>query len=200
MGRVEESLVVCEECGLAHRWRPLGRGVVARCTRCDAVIGRSHRLSIDDVLALTVAAAAAYLVAVNAPLMSLSLRGGTESVSLLDAIAVAWNDGEHIVAVVAGITALLAPAAFVGLRLYVLFPLSKGVKPPGFAWCVRALHRAARWNMIEVFLVGVLLSLVRLAGLADTAPGPGLFALGALTVLFASIESAGLKHLWLHVQ
>src|SRR5215213_9697685 len=115
MGRVEESLVVCEECGLAHRWQPLGHGVVARCTRCDAVIGRSHRLSIDDVLALTVAAGAAYLVAVNAPLMSLSLRGGTESVSLLDAIAVAWNDGEQIVAVVAGITALLAPAAFVAL-------------------------------------------------------------------------------------
>ena len=29
---------------------------------------------------------------------------------------------------------------------------------------------------------------------------PGLFALGAMTVLFASIESAGLKHLWWHVQ
>ena len=67
---------------------------------------------------------------------------------------------------------------------------------PGFAWCVRALHQAGRWNMVEVFTVGVLLSLVRLSGLADTAPGPGLFALGALTVLFAAIESAGLKHLW----
>ena len=50
--------------------------------------------------------------------------------------------------------------------------------------------------MVEVFTVGVLLSLVRLSGLADTAPGPGLFALGALTLLFATIESAGLKHLW----
>ena len=33
-------------------------------------------------------------------------------------------------------------------------------------------------------------------GLADASPGPGLFALGAVTVLFAAIESAGLKHLW----
>jgi paraquat-inducible protein A len=82
----------------------------------------------------------------------------------------------------------------------VLFPLSAGIKPPGFAWCVRALHQASRWNMVEVFTIGVLLSLVRLAGLADASPGPGLFALGALTVLFASIESAGLKHLWWHVQ
>jgi paraquat-inducible protein A len=54
--------------------------------------------------------------------------------------------------------------------------------------------------MIEVFTVGVLLALVRLTGLADAAPGPGLFALGVMTVLFAAIESAGLKHLWWHVR
>ncbi len=200
MGRVEESLVVCDECGLAHRLPPLGSGAVARCVRCDAVIGRSHRLSIDGVLALTVAAAAAYLVAINAPLLSLSLRGGAEVATLPDAVIRAWNDGEQIIAVVAGLTALLAPAAFILLRLYVLFPLSLGIKPPGFAWCVRALHQAARWSMVEVLTVAVLLSLVRLAGLADASPGVGLLALGALTILFASIESAGLKQFWWQVQ
>ena len=200
MGQLESSLIVCEECGLAHRWHPLGHGAVARCSRCDAVIARSHRLSIDAILALTVAAAAAYLVAVNAPLLTLTLRGPSESATLIDAIVNAWQEGEQLVAIVAAVTALVAPAAFVALRLYVLFPLSVGIKPPGFAWAVRGLHQADRWNMVEVFTVGVLLSLVRLAGLADASPGPGLFALGALTVLFASIESAGLKHLWWHVQ
>ncbi len=53
--------------------------------------------------------------------------------------------------------------------------------------------------MVEVFTIGVLLSLVRLASLADAAPGPGFYALGAMTILFAAIESAGLKHLWWHL-
>jgi paraquat-inducible protein A len=196
MVRVEDSLVVCGQCGLAHRWQPMGRASLARCTRCEAVLARAHRLSVGGVLALTIAAAAAYLVAINAPLMSLTLRGGSEAATLPEAIYRAWEDGQGIVAVVAAITALLAPAAFIGLRLYVLAPLALGNKPPAFAWCVRVLHQAGRWNMVEVFTVGVLLSLVRLAGLAETTPGPGLFALGALTVLFAAIESAGLKHLW----
>ena len=143
---------------------------------------------------------AAFVVAINAPLMSISLRGGAEAATLPQAISIAWREDQQLVAILAGITALLAPAAFIGLRLYVLIPLSAGNKPPGFAWCVRALHQAARWNMVEVFTIGVLLSLVRLAGLADTSPGPGLFALGAMTVLFASIESAGLKHLWWQVR
>jgi paraquat-inducible protein A len=196
MSRLEDSLVVCEECGLAHRWRHVDRGETSRCSRCEAVLGRPHRLSIDAVLALTVAAGACWLTAINAPLLSLSLRGGSESTTLPAAIVAAWQSGTPFVAVVAAITALVAPAAFIALRLYVLFPLSVGRKPPGFAWCVRTLHQAGRWNMVEVFTVGVLLSLVRLAGVADASPGPGLFALGAMTLLFAAIESAGLKRLW----
>jgi paraquat-inducible protein A len=200
MGQVEGSLVVCEQCGLAHRWQPLGDAALARCSRCEAVLGRAHRLSIGSVLALTVAAGAAYLIAINTPLMSLSLRGGSESATLVQAISTAWQEDQQFVAVLAAITALLAPAAFVALRLYVLLPLAAGSKPPGFAWCVRLLHQADRWNMIEVFTVGVLLSLVRLSGLADAAPGPGLLALGVVTVLFAAIQSAGLKHLWWQVR
>lgn len=198
MSRDGDSLVVCEECGLPHRWRPMASREIARCLRCDAVIGRGHRLSIRAVLALTLTAAAAWLISVSAPLMSISLRGGTESATLPQSIRAAWQGGQEIVAVVAAITALVAPAAFIALRLYVLAPLAAGRRPPGFAWCVRLLHQAGRWNMIEVFMVGVLLSLVRLSGLADTAPGPGLYALGAVTLLFAAIESSGLKHLWWH--
>jgi paraquat-inducible protein A len=200
MSRVEAYLVVCDECGLAHRWQPLRNGALARCVRCEAVLGRAHRLSIEGILALTVAAGAAYLVAINASLLSLSLRGGSESATLPQAIGLAWQSGQEIVAVIAALTALVAPAAFIALRLYVLFPLAAGKKPPGFATCVRILHQAGRWNMVEVFTVGVLLSLVRLSGLADASPGPGLFALGALTLLFAAIESAGLKHLWWQIR
>src|SRR5450631_2624129 len=137
MSRVEDSLVVCEECGLAHRWRPVARGETSRCSRCEAVLGRPHRLSIDAVLALTVAAAAAYLTAINTPLLWLSLRGGSESTTLPAAILAAWQSGTPVVAVVAALTALVAPSAFIALRLYVLFPLSFGKKAPGFAWCVR---------------------------------------------------------------
>ena len=196
MSRDDDSLVVCEQCGLPHRWLPMARREIARCVRCDAVIGRGHRLSVMAVLALTTTAAAAWLVLVSAPLMSISLRGGTESATLPQSILAAWQGGQEIVAVLSAITALVAPAAFIALRLYVLAPLAAGRRPRGFALCVRMLHQAGRWNMIEVFTVGVLLSLVRLSGLADTAPGPGLYALGAVTLLFAAIESAGLKHLW----
>lgn len=200
MKRSGDTLVLCDQCGQPHHWLPIAPNQISRCTRCDAMIGRGHILSVTTVLALTTAAGAVWLLAISLPLLSLSLRGSAEGTTLPDAVVSAWQSGQPIVAAVAAITALIAPALYIALRLYVLAPLAAGRRPPGFAWCVRVLHQAARWNMIEVFTLGVLLSLVRLAGVADTSPGPGLFALGAVTLLFAAIESAGLKHLWWYVE
>lgn len=196
MSRGENALVVCEQCGLAHRWHALERGTAARCIRCEAVLGRGHRLHLPTVLALTATAGIAFAIGISSDVLTLQFRGVTQSATLPEAIGTTWAEGQQLIATVAALTALVAPALFIALRLYVLVPLAAGWMPRGFALCVRALHHASRWNMVEVFTIGVLLSLVRLASLADATPGPGLYALGAVTLLFAAIESAGTKHLW----
>jgi paraquat-inducible protein A len=197
--RAEDSLAVCERCGKAHRWTLLEPGATARCIRCQAVLGRGHRLGIETVLALTVTALVVFAVASTADVLTVSLGSNRVATTLPGAVAAAWRDNEQLIAIVTAVTALVAPALFIGLRLYVLFPLALGKVPAGFGVCVRALHHAGRWSMIEVLTVGGLLSLVRLAALADASPGPAMFALGLLTLLFAAIESAGLRHLWWYV-
>ena len=168
----------------------------AHCVRCEAVLGRGHRLTLDAVVALTLTAAVAFAIGISSNVVSLTLGGVAEAATLPRAVFEMWQHDERLVSVVAGATTLLAPALFIALRLYVLLPLALDRVPPGFAFCIRTLHAVSRWNMVEVFTIGVLLSLVRLAGLADAVPGVGLYALGAVTLLFAAIESAGVKHLW----
>ena len=199
MTRSEDSLTVCERCGKAHRWTLLAPGATARCTRCEAVLGRGHRLGIETVLALTVTALVVFLLASSTDVISIRLGGNTVATTLPGAVAEAWRDGQELVAISAAFTALVAPALFIGLRLYVLVPLALGKVPAGLGFCIRSLRQVSRWSMVEVLTVGGLLSLVRLAGLADATPGPAMFALGVLTLLFAAIESAGLRHLWWHV-
>ena len=200
MTRVHDALTVCEDCGKVYRWTLLSHGEVARCTRCRAVLGHGHRLGIDTVLALTVASLVVFLIAAFSDVITIRLGGNVVAATLPQAVARAWNDGERLVAVTAAFTALLAPALFILLRLYILVPLQAARRAaPGFGICVRWLHQVARWNMVEVLTVGGLLSLVRLAALAEATPGPAMLALGVLTVLFAAIQSAGLRHLWWHV-
>jgi len=200
MPTIEPSLVVCERCGLAHRWVPLSPSGIAKCSRCEAVLGRGHRIGVDALLALTLAALIVFVIANTSHIITITLNGNELTTTFPMAIAATWREGEHLVAVVAAVSALVAPALFIGLRLYLLLPLAAGRVPAGFALCLRVLFQASRWNTIEVLTVGALLSLVRIAALAQASAGPALFALGALALLLAAIDSAGLRHLWWHVR
>ena len=191
-----QTLVICERCGKLHRWPSLSSRAVARCTQCEAVLGRGHLVSVESLLALTLAALFVLLAAHLTDVASIRLRGPAQVATFPMAIAATWREGERLVAVLSAFTAIVAPALFIALRLYVLLPLAAGRVPPGFRACMRWLHRVSRWNMVEVLTVAAVVSIVRLADLAQAEPGPALYALGLLALLLAAIESAGLKHLW----
>jgi paraquat-inducible protein A len=52
--------------------------------------------------------------------------------------------------------------------------------------------------MVEVFMLGVLIAVVRSAGATNVVLGAGIFAYGALTVLLTAIHACGLHGLWQH--
>lgn len=190
------GLVVCNHCGQVHRWAALSPGRIAHCTRCDAVLARGHRLDAPALLALTLAALVVLVIANTAALVSIRLGGNVVATNLPAAIVSTWEDGAPLVASLAAFTAVIAPLLFIGLRLYVLVPLVRGAVPPGFGVCMRLMHLMGHWNTVSVLAVGALLALVRMASLAQVTAGPGLIAVGALAILLAAIESAGLRHLW----
>lgn len=197
MAELQQQLVVCEQCDAVHRWRPLASDEVAHCRRCAAVIARGHLLGVHALLALTIAAAVVLLIANLSPIVEIRLGGGHTAATLPESIALIWDRGERLVAVSAALTAIVAPALLIGLRLVILVPLARGRRSPVFAWCMRALREAWRWSMVEVMTVAAAISIVRLASMASATPGPGVLAFAALALLLAALESGGLKHLWL---
>jgi paraquat-inducible protein A len=50
--------------------------------------------------------------------------------------------------------------------------------------------------MVEVFMLGILVALVKLSHMAIILPGIALWAFGALTVLLAGILAFDLRSLW----
>ena len=190
------ALVMCERCGQLHRWPTLSSRLVARCVQCEAVLGRGHRLTTQGLLALTVAALLMLLVTHFANIASIRLQGPAQVATFPMAIAATWREGEHVVAVLAALSAIVAPGLFILLRLCVLVPLALHRRPLGFRTCMRWLHHVSRWNMVEVLTVAALVSLVRIADLAQATPGPAMYAMAVLALLLAAIESAGVKHLW----
>lgn len=193
------ELIACPDCDALHARRELRGGEVARCRRCAAVLERGDRLPIDGQFALAVAALIVFVIANLTPIVTLDLRGVAVSVSLYAATLHTWQSGQQAVAVLAAATAFAFPLAVILLQLWVVAPLARGRRVPGGAVALRALHWLLRWSMVEVFMFGTLVAVVRSAGLASVVPGVGVFSFALLTLLLAANQATGLHALWRRV-
>lgn len=197
---IRHDLLVCHECDAVHNRPRLGHDAVARCRRCGATLASGAGLPPDGQLALALGAAVVFVIASLSPIVTLELRGVESEASLFEATWQTWQSGEALVALLAFCTAFVFPATVIGLRLWVLAPRLAGRHAAGLVLALRALRWVTRWSMVEVFMLGILIAVVRSAGVTDVVLGAGLFGYAMLTVLLTAMQASGLHALWPEVR
>jgi paraquat-inducible protein A len=190
------GLLACEQCDALYTRVRLGSGQQARCTRCGSLLGRGHRISLQGMVALTLAAAVTFVIANVQPVAHLNFGGVRSDTTLPQALMDTWDAGEPLIALLAGAVTVLFPALVLLLRLYVLAPLAGRGWPPFWRQAMHALQRASRWSMVEVLMLSAMVAIVRLAGMASVVPDVGLYAFGVLALLLAALDTCGLHRLW----
>ena len=182
-------LLACHECDAIQALPPLSAGDLLACSRCGAHLRRSRRDALHRVLPLTLAAAMLFLLANSSSILAIEVAGNRTSMSLLGAVWALYDQGVTGVALIVALTAFIVPAAEIGLLGYALLALVLPRRLPGVTATMRLLERLRPWAMAEILLLGVLVSLVKLAVLARVIPGVGLWSLCALIVLTAMARS-----------
>ena len=195
-----QPLVACHHCGNVYGGQELERGETASCTRCGSVLWRYSSLSVHHWLALVITAFIVFCAANAYPVADMAVQGMTRSATLLDSIAVTWQQNHEVVAVMSALSGFVFPLMQLSLLLWVLLPLSLNLRPWGFATAMRLLGVVKPWCMVPVFLLGVLVSVVKLAGMARVTPGLGLFAFAFLTVLLTMFSRLPPSSLWRHAE
>jgi paraquat-inducible protein A len=183
-------MIACHECDLLQREVPLPAGGVARCPRCGAEQYRSRPDSLERTLAFTLGAIVLFTVANAFPIIGLKLEGQIIHTTLYHTVRILWNEEEKLLASLVFMTTILMPALELCAMAYLLLPLKLGRAPRHFGLVFRALRAAGPWDMVEVLMLGVLVSLVKLAKLATVVPGIALWSLTALMLLYAAIASS----------
>lgn len=193
---IEPDLVVCDECEAVHRRVHLPRGEVAHCRRCGSLLGRGHVVTAQGLLAFAVATLVFLLIGNLTPMVRMDLGGIRAEMTLPAAMVLTWSSGEELVAVLAALTAIVFPLGLTLLRMYVLVPLNQGWLPRHFVPAMHALRFTTHWSMVEVLMLGVLIAVVKSAGMASIVVGPALLAYAAVTLLLTSVAAAGMHMLW----
>ncbi len=184
-----------------QRLPALSPGARGRCRRCKHVLARRPAAPPDLALALAVAAVFVFAVANVLPLMNLSVVGRTAETTISGGAYAMWEQGQRITGVIVAFCGVLAPGGYILFMLTLLLAVRR--KPPP-AWAgemLRWVRHFEIWSMLEVMMLGILVSLIKIAELATVDAGIGMFAFGALVILCPAIMlSFDEEELWQKVE
>jgi paraquat-inducible protein A len=184
----QQWIIACHECDLLQQ-APAGAGV-ARCVRCHGVLFRRAPYSLERTLAYALTASVLFILANAFPLISMEVQGNSKITTVYGAVRTLWDQDMTSIAALVFLTIIAVPALQLAAIVYMLLPLQWGVVPGGVRTILRLLNEVKPWAMVEVFMLGVLVSVVKLGHLAHVHPGVAMWSCAGLIVAMAAMASA----------
>ncbi|BDZ73642.1 MULTISPECIES: paraquat-inducible protein A [Methylophaga] len=179
----QRRLRACHECDWVSALPRLRPGEVAHCPRCHHVLARRHYRPAQRSLAIAISAFIALLIAVSFPFVSFSIKGIGHSIEIEQTASMLLSFEQPIVAIVVALTIIILPAMYlvsvIWLQLVLLFSEPK-IKHRQIA---RTLKHLDSWMMADVFIIGALVSLFKIAGMADIELGIAFWAYAVFAFL-----------------
>ena len=193
----EEIRFVCHECDALQMVPAVEPGHDANCIRCKSLLFRNPRGGIDKPLAFLIASMVMFVIANVMPIMTLTIVGVKLSTTIAGAAYIFYQQGSPELAAIVWLPSVFIPGVIILSLFYVLFSVRFQMNWRYAKPLLVLTGRLLPWGMMDVFMLGILVSIVKLVGLADVVIGTGFYAFAFLVVLYAStIASLETHTLW----
>jgi paraquat-inducible protein A len=162
----------------------LKHGESASCPRCGGFLTRYHDDAYHRVLAFASAGLLFLIFANSYPFLSFSSSGMESVMTLRQTPAALWNNGMPEVGLLVAAFIIFIPATILIMMLALCIPLSQNRYHPWMTPLAKGIFMGQNWSMVEVFIIGVIVSLVKIAAMATVKIGISFWAYAAFTVCF----------------
>ncbi|MGI9431295.1 MAG: paraquat-inducible protein A [Myxococcota bacterium] len=197
----ETDRTACIECDLLLTLPSLQPGENATCPRCGHVISTCREDGISRSLALAISALVLLALSNSFPFMALEAQG-LEKVMTLPRTAIELHEDGYAVlaALVLGVI-VIVPALILLTIVAICVPILQ--RRPA-RWLVpggRLLFLLGPWSMAEVFIIGVIVSLVKIVHLAHVELGIAFWSYTSFVVCFtATLASLDRLTMWREIE
>lgn len=183
----EDQFIACHECDLIHRLPHIPAGEAARCVRCEAKLYHPKKNSLNRTLALVIAGAILFIIANTFPFIAFKIGAQVRETTLATGIYELFNQHMGLIATLVLITVVIVPATSLCCLLYILFPLQLDRVPKFIVPVFRLYLFLKPWGMMEIFMLGIIVSGFKLIKMASLIPGLSLFAFFGLIFVLSAI-------------
>ena len=183
-----DNLVACHECDLLMRKPQLAHDEKALCPRCGYELYAHRHNVVERSLALVIAALLLFIPANFLPIMQLNILGQSTEDTVWTGVIGLFETGMQSVAVVVFLCSMGIPLLKLLCQLFVLLSIRLDVGRSYGLLLYRIYHHLRDWGMLEVYLMGVLVAIVKLADLASITVGLGLVCFISLLLVQVWLE------------
>ena len=186
MALTNPTQIGCAECDLLVTVSGLSPGERASCPRCGHVLMENTPDGMTRSLAFALSAALLLVMSMCFPFLSIQANGLEQVMTLPRSAYELYLEGYLSIAILVMGPIIAVPAMMISALVSMLVAIRRGVPAPWLIPTGRFLFFLNPWSMVEVFVVGVLVSLVKIGAMATVILGISFWAYIVFSICFIS--------------
>lgn len=195
-----QIITACHQCDLIQYEVNLIAGQKALCVRCNALLYKNTALHYNQEIAFTISALVMLVIANLFPIATIIVQGQAVDARLFDIIQTLVMQQQNLMALLIFITLLLAPVLEVLAMTYLLMQLKWGWPKQHIANAYRLYLIAQKWVLVDVFMLGILVALVKLTPIVIVKVNIAVWALvGLIISLTALAQAFDARKIWTQI-
>ncbi len=201
MDRPSHHRLACIQCDLLVTFPDLREGERATCPRCEHLLSARTPNGLARSLAFALSAAVLLVMANAFPFLSLKASGLESVMTLPSAALEIYREGYGTMAAMVFAFIAVVPGLVIAVLIALVAALLRERRATWLVPAGRALFWLSPWSMVEVFVIGVIVSLVKIHHLAHVILGVSFWSYVAFTVCFtAAMSSLDRLEVWEEIE
>lgn len=190
--------IACHGCDLLLNLPVLDKGQRANCPRCNHLLCRNPNNGLERALAFAIAGLLFLLLANVFPFLAFQASGREQVMNLLQSSFALYNNGSELLAAFVLMFIIVTPAMLLASITWVLAPVVLyNKRKTGSYWLGRLIYQTTPWSMAEIYLIGVLVSVTKIASMATVILGVSFWGYVGFAICFTmAMASMDKVHFW----
>ncbi len=189
--------LICHACGEFQTIVAISPDHALVCYNCDTVLHSGHGQWMNSASAIVAAALVLFFVSNYFPFLTLEVGNQVQTATILDGVVALMDRQQWALAALVFTTIFLFPLFEITAYLYLLVPYSVNKKLPGQHHVLRWMTLAQNWSMLEIFMLSVVVTSVKLTDMAELRLEVGAYAFFVLVaMLMLAYNKLDRRKLW----
>ena len=162
--RALDRLIICPKCHTLHHKIYIHKNKSAKCTNCSKILYHYDERILETGLALSITGIILFIVANMFPLVQIELLGHEQHVTMTSMVFALFENGFYVVGVVVSFLIFIFPLMILLIYATLAWMMIAGQGRDATKDLLILLSKVLPWSMIEIYIVSILVSLVKLIG------------------------------------